>query len=280
MISYIQLEKFFINNQNNSKIDLVNKAFLNYVNKEQIIVEDILNKNFYNGKIDDTKVITILYFNMFLENQPKIKQAIENYQSCTEYFYKSLNNKNGNLFNILKNSLMEFLSYIKLNNKFIYNEILNLLQETNSNFLDKKWNNYYIYLEDFLIVKHNEIYFEEVIDLKQMYLDFLDYLKDIYKDNTKNIELNDKDLNFLKKDNIIINKYKDCLFKGLTFDNIVENFREQNNNLLIFDAMKQKYFEDFLAEEYSTYDNNIYYDYFKSELFKSVTILYSLYRSK
>jgi len=280
MVNYIQLEKFHLNNKGNAKINIVKKAFANFSSKQNIEIIDLFDDNFYNGIFNEKKIISIYYFNLFLNNQPQIKSSLDNYVSCTNAFYRLLKNNNSQLINIIKKDLAKIINYIGLRNKYLEKEIYKDINILNLNFMEPIWNKYYLLLEDYIIMNYKDLYFKEVVNIKSIYFDFLKYIEETYKDKNKNIQLTHQNLDHLKKDNIIIDKYMNCLFNELSFDDIVFNLKKDNNNLMIFSSMKNKYFENFLTDHYQDLDTNLYINYQNSELFNSISMYYSLYKGK
>lgn len=270
MISYLQLQNFIRNNKGQKIFDIIEREFINYVKANKIKTMNPLTEKFHNGKLTEKKIASIFYFNEYLTKDERILKVINDSYGCTNLFFH-IYKSNKSVLNYIEDNLFNIIEYISIKNSNLHNKI-KLIKD--ANILSKVWFPYLSLIEEYVLLENKELYFSEIINLKKIYFDYLHYVEKMFKKN-KNIELDKEFINKIKYDSIIMNKYMNILFNDSVLNVLEETLLSDDNNLMIFLSMKNKYFKNFINQsEYVEIDFNLLNNYFLTELFNNNNIIF------
>lgn len=274
MITHLQIQNFIKDNMDSTIHKNLIKDFDNYCLKNNKISENPLTIEFHeNIKFDESKTQSLLLFNEYVYNDIRLVKLFSNIYNCNKYFLEYLfNEKNKDIIDYFNMNSQQILNYISYKNYTLYQELLTITFDLN----DKKLYPYLSYIEEYIIIYHQSLYFSDIVNLKKVYFSFIDYLEKIFKKDS-NFELDSYFLENLKKNDIIINKYMNSLFFDNELSDLFESFNDYNNNLMIFLSMKTKYFKSFLNDYHLDFDLNIYTNYNNCELYHNNNIKYFFY---
>lgn len=275
MITLLQIQNFIKENYNTSIHQNLIKDFDEYLIKNNKISINPLKVEFhYNLKMEQKETQAILLFNQYIYDDTRLVKLFNKTPNCNLYFLEFINdNKNKNIIDYINLNSNQILNYISYKNEKIYLELINKIFDIR----DKEFYPYLSYIEEYSIHYHKDIYFGNILNIKKIYLDFLDFLDKKFDKKSK-LELDNNYLHILKTNDIIINKYMNVLFFDDDLSILFETFDEYNNNLMIFLSMKYKYFNEFINNYQLEFDLKIYTNYNESELFHNNNIKYFFYK--
>lgn len=270
MISYLQLQNFIRNNKGQKIFEIIEREYINYVKANKIKSMNPLSEKFHNGKLTEKKIASIFYFNEFLNKDIRLLKVINDSYGCTNLFFNAYKS-NKIILNYIENNLFNIIEYIS-NKSNVLNDRINKIK--NDNVLSKVWFPYLSLIEEYILLKNRELYFSEVINLKKIYFDYLTHIDKVFKKN-KNIELDKDFFDKIKYDNIIMNKYMDILFNDSILNYLEETLLSDDNNLMIFLSIKERYFKKFInSSDYHEIDFRLLNNYYLSELFNNNNIIF------
>lgn len=275
MITLLQIQNFIKENYNTSIYHNLIKDFDEYLIKKDKNLFNPIKIEFHEHlKFEQNEIQSLLLFNQYILDDIRLFKLFNKIPNCNIYFLDFINNKNNkNIIDYINLNQNQILNYISYKNEKIYLELMNKIFDIR----DKEFYPYLSFIEEYIIFYHKEIYFENILNIKKIYLDFLDFLEKKF-DKKSGLELDTNYLNILKANDIIINKYMNILFFDNDLSILFETFEEYNNNLMIFLSMKHKYFNEFILNYSFEFDFKIYTHYNESELFHNNNIKYFFYK--
>lgn len=275
MITLLQIQNFIKENYKNHIHQNLITSFDEYILKENKKVSNPLKIEFHeNLNIKELEVQSILLFNQFIYEDKRLVKIFNDTPNCNLYFLDIIKNQNNNnVIDYINTNASQIINYISYKNIKLYLELSNITFDIKS----KNLYPYLSYIEEYLILYHFDFYFSYILNIKEIYLSYIDYIEKKF-DNKSKYELEPYYLKILKTDNIIINKYMNSLFFDKEISNLFETFSDFNNNLMIFLSIKKKYFKSFLNEFPLEFDLNVYTNYENSELFHNNNIKYFFYK--
>ena len=269
MIGYLQIQNFILSDKDRKISKILISDFKTFCSSKNLKVLNLFNDSFHNGKMNDMKVFSIRVFNEYLKKDKRLIALFNNSYSCTENFYKELQtNELTKMF--IKLHFDKIYEHILLRNKFIAEEFLKL---KSIDVLSKEYNPYLCFVEEFIYLNERYYYEQNILKVEKIYEDFVDYVKFRFKKDTP-YELDPNFINEIKNVNYIKSKYQDILFRDNLISNMFNILAEDNNNKILFNKLKKKYFKRFIINKYPTIDLNLLNNYEKSELFHNNMIIY------
>ncbi len=269
MIGYLQIQNFILSDKDRKISKILINDFKAFCSSKNLKVLNLFKDSFHNGKINDMKVFSIRVFNEYLKKDKRLIALFNNSYSCTENFYQEIKtNELTKMF--IKLHFDKIYEHILLRNKFIAEEFLKL---KSIDVLSKEYNPYLCFIEEFIYLNERYYYEQNILKVEKIYEDFVDYIAFRFKKDTP-YELDSNFINEIKNVNYIKSKYQDILFRDNLINNMFNILAEDNNNKILFNKLKKKYFKRFIINKYPTIDLNLLNNYEKSELFHNNMIIY------